>query len=98
LSSLQSSWLSKLSLATIIAILTLLYMVYAQQQNLEAAKEGLDVARRQLTVAQKSAVPDSLSPQQILEIAESLHRLQGEIQTKRPPPPPSKTRARRPRR
>lgn len=87
-------WLSKLSPATIIAILTLLYMVYAQQQNLEAAKEGLSVVRQQLTVAQKGAVPDSLSPQQILEIAEALHRLQGEIQTKRPPPPPSKVRAR----
>jgi hypothetical protein len=64
-------------------------MVYAQQQNLDAAKEGLDIAKQQLTLDQKRLVPASLSPQQILEIARELHRLQGEVRLKPPPPPPS---------
>jgi hypothetical protein len=85
-------WLGKIGIGTIVAILTLLYMVYAQQQNLDAAKEGLDIAKQQLTLDQKRLVPASLSPQQILEIARELHRLQGEVQLK-PPPPSSRGRA-----
>ena len=83
-------WLGKINLATVAAILTLLYMIYAQQQNVDAAKQGLSVARQQLTVAEKQQAPRALSPADIQRIATELHRLQGEIQIKRPPKPPSR--------
>jgi phage FluMu protein Com len=77
-------WLGRISIGTIVAILSLLYVVYAQQQNLDVAKEGLEVAKQQLTVAQKQVVPAPMSSEEIVQIARELHRLQSEVRIKPP--------------
>ena len=74
------AWIAKISVATLVAVLTLFYVIWSSERSLDVAREGVDVAKEQLEVAKRQATPRPLSVQEIRQIAEDLHGLQQDIQ------------------
>lgn len=80
------AWLARISLPTLVAILTLIYMVYSGERSARLAEEQTKLAKEQQRVARSD--PEVMTPQDVERIARRLHELQEAVQVKPPPKPP----------
>lgn len=85
-------WLAKISVPTLVAILTLLYFIYSGERTHETTREQLKVQKEQLEVQRDAQKSKTLTPEDIREIAQRLHELQEGVRLKPPPKPPGKAR------
>ena len=77
-------WLVKINAAVLLAVLTLLHSVYSDAASRRIAKDALDAARQPRPAQVQDTQPRPLTPDEVHRIAVELHRLQSEVELRRP--------------
>lgn len=88
------AWIGRISLPTLLAVLTFMYLIYSGQRNAAMTREQIHLTQEQIQIAEQAEAkpePQVLTQEDIRLLATELHRLQQTIQIM---PPPSGRRRR----